>query len=216
MDMKALLIETLNRMKAHESSEKDAGASDDKTLIGLIDLNYELLHHFIARVDYDELIEFSKERKLLHEFFYENLYYMPSRTTSIDQNKCKAKTSRTRGYKLLYKLIKAFKPKEMCEFLELYLWPMIKDLSRPAAWRHQPSDKKRAALSSGSFAGIKNYGCICYMISMLQQFYMVPQFRYSLFKAVDNTPSNMQKYTGRTIDDHSTDEIIDDNMLRQF
>ena len=45
------------------------------------------------------------------------------------------------------------------------------------------------------------------MISMIQQFYMVPQFRYSLLKAVDNTPPDMQEYKGRT---------IDDNMLRQF
>ena len=29
-----------------------------------------------------------------------------------------------------------FKPKEMAELLEDYLWPMIKELSRPTAWKH--------------------------------------------------------------------------------
>ena len=48
---------------------------------------------------------------------------------------------------------------------------------------------------------------ICYMISMLQQFFMVPQFRYSLFKAVDNTPEDIKDYK---------EMKIDDNMLRQI
>ena len=143
----------------------------------------------------------------MHEIFYELLYYMPSRTLSIYQNKCKGKKSRTQGYRLLYDLMQKLKPKEMAEFLEFYLWPMIKDLSRPSKWKHEPSTKKRSDMASYNFAGIKNYGCICYMISMIQQFYMIPQLRYSIFKAVDNTPPDVKEYNGRT---------IDDNMLRQF
>jgi len=76
-------------------------------------------------------VQFTKDQNLLHEFFYENLYYMPARTTSIDANKCKGKNSRTAGYNLISSLIKAFKPKEMGDFLEFYLWPFIKDLKRP-------------------------------------------------------------------------------------
>ena len=36
---------------------------------------------------------------------------------------------------------------------------------------------------------------------------MVPQFRYSLFKAVDETPEKMTEYK---------EMMIDDNMLRQI
>ena len=36
---------------------------------------------------------------------------------------------------------------------------------------------------------------------------MVPQFRYSLFKAVDETPPQVEEYKERK---------IDDNVLRQF
>lgn len=111
------------------------------------------------------MIEFSKRHFLLHEFFYENLYYMPERTTNT-QNKCKTNKSREHAYKLLYKLMKAFKPKEMAEFLEEYLWPMIKELPRPKAWKHQPSNRQRSA--EHKQAGINNLGNICYMISMLQ------------------------------------------------
>ena len=77
----------------------------------------------------------------------------------------------------------------MAEFLEDYLWPMIKDLSRPTPWRYQPSDKQRSSVHK--YAGINNLGNICYMISMLQQMFMVPQFRYQLLKAVDTSPEDI-------------------------
>ena len=129
-------MESFTRLKIHESSERDSGSVTDSTLVGLIVLVKELLDCFINEADYDTVVGFAKDNNLLHEFYYENLYYMPERTTSTSQNKCKTQQSRTAAYKLLYKLIKAFKPKEMAEFLEDYLCPMIKTLSRPKVWRH--------------------------------------------------------------------------------
>ena len=140
----------------------------------------------------------------MHEFYYENLYYMPDRTTGV-RNKCKTQKSRTSAYKLLYKLLNAFKPKEMAGFLEDYLWPMIQELSRPTAWRHQPSERQRSAVHK--YAGINNLGNICYMISMLQQFFMVPTFRYQLLRAVDASPEDIKTYKERQ---------VDDSLLRQF
>jgi hypothetical protein len=43
------------------------------------------------------------------------------------------------------------------------------------------------------------------MISMLQQFFMVPQFRYQLLRAVDNSPEDIKEWR---------DQKIDDNLLR--
>jgi ubiquitin C-terminal hydrolase len=65
-------------------------------------------------------------------------------------------------------------PHEMVEFLEGSIIPLIKDVQRPKKWRHLPSSKGRVE----QHVGITNLGCICYMISMLQQLFMVPQFRY--------------------------------------
>lgn len=45
------------------------------------------------------------------------------------------------------------------------------------------------------------------MNSMLQQFFMVPQFRYQLLKAVDKNPENLVEYK---------DDMIDDNLLKQL
>jgi ubiquitin carboxyl-terminal hydrolase 9/24 len=43
--------------------------------------------------------------------------------------------------------------------------------------------------SPTGFVGIKNLGCICYMISLMQQLYMIPSFRESIL-AVDDPKKN--------------------------
>jgi hypothetical protein len=57
---------------------------DDKTLVGLIQLNAELLQIFIDNSSYEELLQYVEEQNLLHEFFYENLYYLPAVTKGKD------------------------------------------------------------------------------------------------------------------------------------
>lgn len=43
------------------------------------------------------------------------------------------------------------------------------------------------------YAGIRNLGCICYMISMLQQLYMTVPFRNLILMSDDNEPENLVK-----------------------
>lgn len=50
--------------------------------------------------------------------------------------------------------------------------------------RYQQSNASRRE----EHVGLRNLGCICYMNSMLQQFFMVPSFRYSLLQADDQKP----------------------------
>ena len=64
------------------------------------------------------------------------------------------------------------------------------------------SDRRKA----GTNIGLKNLHSICYMNSVLQQFFNVPSFRYALIQANDNQPP---KYT----DDNKE---IDDNFLHQL
>lgn len=52
--------------------------------------------------------------------------------------------------------------------------------------------------------GLKNLGCICYMNSMLQQFFMVPSFRRALLQVDDGTPPNTKNPHG-----------VDDNVFHQ-
>ena len=127
INIKNLLQETYNRMRAHESIENENSSAQDSKLQGLIILVKELLSSYIKSTEYDEMIAFTlgEENQMLHEFFFENLYYLPDMTKSANKNKCKTNRSRTEAYKLLCLIMKSFKPREMAIFLEEYIWRMI-------------------------------------------------------------------------------------------
>ena len=67
-------------MQAHESLERDIDSSADSTLVGLLILLNKLLKCYFKQSDYEDVVEFSKRKHFLHEFFYENLYYIPGKT----------------------------------------------------------------------------------------------------------------------------------------
>ena len=55
--------------------------------------------------------------------------------------------------------------------------------------------------SSTGYVGLKNLGCICYMLSQFQQFFMIPSFRDDLLAVEDPNHENQQ---------------TDENMFYQF
>lgn len=57
--------------------------------------------------------------------FYQNIYYVPGKTKSEGQNKCRGRNSRTAAYRLMLKIVKALKPKELVCFLNDDLLPLI-------------------------------------------------------------------------------------------
>jgi ubiquitin carboxyl-terminal hydrolase 34 len=67
--------------------------------------------------------------------------------------------------------------------------------------RTAPSQSAR----NEGYVGIRNLGCICYMNSMLQQFFMVPTYRYCLLQTSDNQQPN----TNNALN-------IDDNVFHQL
>jgi len=69
-DLKQLLVVSVNRMKAHISSEKGSLSASDLTLCGYISLVNDLLSLFIPLVSYEELIQFESQHNLLFEMFY--------------------------------------------------------------------------------------------------------------------------------------------------
>ena len=92
--------------------------------------------------------------------------------------------SRTGALKLLSVL-----SRDCLENLGLVL-DYIRDFGSRASWRtNKSSDWEITHLddekSSTGYAGLKNLGCICYMISLMQQLFMVPSFRADLL-AVDD------------------------------
>jgi len=50
---------------------------------------------------------------------------------------------------------------------------------RERLWNYVPSSQRK---SSSGYVGLRNMGCICYMNSLLQQLFMIPELRETLFR----------------------------------
>mmetsp|Transcript_39087 Transcript_39087/g.59591 ORF Transcript_39087/g.59591 Transcript_39087/m.59591 type:complete len:277 (-) Transcript_39087:2393-3223(-) len=175
----------------------------DQTLKGLNNLLFTVLHHSIKiEILKPEIIKKVSNTDLL-DVLYDTCLFSEHGRLGKDKCQCFTTDSRHAAYLALSNLLEYLEPHQMNEFLESKLLPLLSQVERPKRWAHSPASNRRP----GRYIGINNLGCICYMISMLQQFYMVPQFRYQLMKANDDTPPNMTEYKG---------EMIDDNMLRQL
>lgn len=131
-----MLDTAVDRLKKHVTNEKGSVLDDDRTLVGYLTLLHSLLTLYTPLVSYEELVKFEASHNLVHEIFYEHLYFVPGKTKSPSQNKCKGKNSRTAAYRLLLKLLKEMKPKELCDFMDNNLLALIKDLPKPEKWLH--------------------------------------------------------------------------------
>ena len=56
--------------------------------------------------------------------------------------------------------------------------------TKESDWAIMPQDKEK---SSSGYVGIYNPGCICYMISLFQQIFMIPSFRNDIMSIHANT-----------------------------
>lgn len=95
-------------------------------------------------------------------------------------------------------------PLLMTSFLQKNMVPLMNAINRQNGWNYTPPGQSEY---KQKYVGLYNFGCICYMNSMLQQFFMVPSFRYNLLSVDDGTPEDIQTYKNHQ---------IDDNMLHQL
>ena len=82
--------------------------------------------------------------------------------------------------------------------------PLIATIKKPKTWSYTPQTSSER---EQVYVGLRNLGCICYMNSMMQQFFMVPALRYNLLCVDDGVAENLQEYKG---------DQIDDNMMHQM
>lgn len=111
--------------------------------------------------------------------------------------------SKGAAYKLLNGLVRRDK-KLMDYFLAQCLQPLMDYIQRTDCWNYTPPS---ATQRNQDFVGLQNLGCICYLNSMLQQFFMIPAVRYNLLCVDDGEPEQISEYKG---------EKVDDNMLHQL
>ncbi len=102
---------------------------------------------------------------LLHDCLFQVPHGAGTDVSSARRPKCKSTTSRSAALKLV-----AVLSRDCLDNLSVVL-QYINELGQRASWRsHKPSDWAITHLddekSSTGYVGLKNLGCICYMISL--------------------------------------------------
>ena len=162
------LLKTINN--DNFSNESSAGL----LLIGAINTLNNLFNHNISLIE-----QIALEKGVLKEIFCN--YLFPEKENN-DKAKCKTKSTREEAYELLLTLCKK-NIKIQSVFFHDYIEGLLTKIQPITSWDYDPSDEGK---SKHGYVGIKNLGCICYMISILQQFYMVPSFRYGILSIKSN------------------------------
>lgn len=126
-------------------------------------------------------------------FFYKNLFSIEDREHSHNSNslvnvrfKYSQRSLRQKTYDLLISFIK-FKENFKKTLGEKLLTHHI-NFSNDYLEKFDINIGLRS--SKEPFIGLFNYGCTCYLNSLLQQLYMIPQFRYNLFRLNVSTSSS--------------------------
>jgi hypothetical protein len=95
-------------------------------------------------------------------------------------NKCSSLGSRKAAFSLLNTLCQ-INPRLAYDMIVTYLQPILMKVKKPKKSGYAPRTDQR----TNGFCGLKNLGSICYMNSMMQQFFNTPTFRYSILSVQD-------------------------------
>ena len=124
---------------------------------------------------------------------------MMSKSAKMDSKKSQSSVA----YKVLLGLVRR-DAGLMNYFIKQCLHPVVEKIQRADTWTYRPP---AAAGRKADYVGLRNPGCICYMNSMNQQFFMVPPLRYNVLAVDDGVAEDYKTYKG---------DVVDDNMLHQF
>lgn len=186
----------------HVSTEVSFDEKEDNLLIGYLAFMEKILRA-------DELVlshlDADRKKRLVTYLFKECLFELTASGFVFKNIKCKSKKSRSAAMNLLVQLLQ----KDLKNTINLIitgLLPLSKHLPdltpQPFGLMNEWNRKNNLG-----FLGIKNLGCVCYMIAMLQQFYCTPAFRHGILMAADNKPQNIVDVKGTKIDDNLFHQI---------
>ncbi|EAS02785.2 ubiquitin carboxy-terminal hydrolase (macronuclear) [Tetrahymena thermophila SB210] len=204
----------VQNIKDHISQESRYNAKNDKMLIGFLNMCEKILKiepnlgnslEQFAEYLFDVCLFCKNPEGLLDD----NLDF-----DQIQQNqvyefnppyyvKCKSSDSRRGAYKILNSILKTNK-KMVLNIIKDGLNVLIDTLIPPPSWSYRPSNEQKC---HQNYLGIKNLSQICYMNSMLQQFYMTKTFRYAILATDDEKEAEIVEYRGMYIDDNILHQI---------
>jgi len=163
-----LLEVTKNFIESREMVESRHLKNQDHVLTGYLKITSSL----VSQIPY--------KKQSLQEFLsyiYNCLFEIPEVAVNSSQNsppKYKSEETRKAGFQLLLKLSEDCPENSSLLLNQLYLNHSQNNLY----YYFEPDISTRSGL-----VGLKNFGCTCYMNSLMQQFFMMPQMRNGILDA---------------------------------
>jgi len=192
MDLSALCERLAGVLLSSQSNERLGCAKVDRVMLGLLNTLADLIQDHPDRQ--------TQQAGLLAVLFNDFLFALPdedassssassssspssassSSSSSASLPRCHSDASRFAAMKLIVAL---------CSHHSNNLQSLLKLLSEQSAqvsklnvWDYAPD---KLAVSPLGYVGLRNLGATCYMNSLVQQFFMIPEFRLGLLSAVD-------------------------------
>ena len=172
------LLERVSKLlKDHTMIEKRNNESTDYVLIGILNLLRTLLNRLP-----DQKYNIGQKEGLLKQVFSTCLFDTPTvESHGVDAPPlCKRDNTRKAAFQLLNELIKGCN--ENFSVVIDHLIEQNKGTGKSKAVNPPISALDK---SKSGYVGLENLGATCYMNSLIQQLYMVPQFRQGLLQAPD-------------------------------
>jgi ubiquitin C-terminal hydrolase len=191
-----LFVDFQEQFLAHESKEYMFGDVEDQLMVSYLAFLENILHADDAVLGQ---IDQETKQKLVHHVFHDCLFQVNDGEIDFSRVKCHSRKARSLAFALLRRLLK--------DNIRLNIHFMVRQVA--SLVRHIPDLIAGTAVQSefdkkfaNGFLGIRNLGCVCYMIATLQQFYCTPAFRYGILMATDQTPIEQTEVKGQKIDDN--------------
>jgi len=191
LDLNKKLRELMDHLRIFATSEDSNIEITDAALSGIMKLANELIN----MKGNTESLNISERIKNINQIFMGCLF--PGKNERFI---CKTTESRQAAYKLIGSL--AQRNTECWSYLlRNCVFPLREKINELDVWMYSPGVYEHSRFG---YTGLKNLGCICYINSMLQQFFMIPPFRNSITSICDGKAPNIGE------------NGIDDNLLHQL